>query len=204
MKAWFAAIALLFAAPALAVAQPQDISRPGTVPHAAARAGFPEQVGEFRRTHVLRFGENDISANYDLRRDGALLRLSIYIYPAPHVPRGDRVNACRAEMENIQAGIVDNHERARRLESGEAPALPETEAGLRLRVLHNVPMMWGDEFVDIRRESILYCYVGGDWLVKYFASASPRFPAAEIGPAIDAFMRAGPWPGRGVGAIASR
>lgn len=202
MKTWIAAIALLLASPA--AAQPQDISRPGTIAHPGARAGFPEQVGGFRRAQVFRYGENDISANYDLRRDGALLRLSIYIYPAARVAQGGRVNACRSELENIHAGIVGNHERARRLESGEAPSVPDSEAGLRLRVLHNVPMMWGDEFVDIRRESLLYCYVGGDWLVKYFASASARFPVDEIGPAIEAFVRDGSWPGRGPASIAMR
>jgi hypothetical protein len=68
MRRWFAAIALLLAAPALASTQPQDISQPGFVPHAGARAGFPEQVGELRRMHVVRYEENNLSANYDLRR----------------------------------------------------------------------------------------------------------------------------------------
>lgn len=136
MKFWITAIALLLAAPALA--QPQDISAPGTVPHTAARAGFPEQVGEFHRSHVLRYAENDLSGNYNLRRGEDFLRLSVYIYPAPRVPEAQRAAACREEMAAIDAQIRQTYKDAERLENGEAAALPGTVAGLRLRSVHRV------------------------------------------------------------------
>ena len=54
---------------------------------------------------------------------------------------------------------------------------------------------------ELRSESILYCYVGGDWLVKYRASSNAGF---EVGAIIDEFIRLGPWPGRRPGEIALR
>ena len=200
MKAWFAALALLLAMPALA--QPQDIDAPGTVPHAAARAGFPEQVGEFSRSHVLRYGRDDIGANYNLRRGDDFLRLSVYIYPAPRVPRRERAAACREVMAGIGREIDLLYPGAQRTESGEAAALQGTEPGLRLRSVHHLRMaIRGGTPEETRRESRLYCYVGGDWLVKYYASSNAAF---DVGEAIEAFLRDSPWPGRGPGSIATR
>ena len=54
---------------------------------------------------------------------------------------------------------------------------------------------------ELRSESILYCYVGGDWLVKYRATSSAGFETAAI---IDEFIRLGPWPGRRPAEIALR
>ena len=150
MKAWFAAVAFLLATPALA--QPQDISAPGIVPHAAAHAGFPEQVGAFRRSHVLRYAPDDISANYNLRRGDDFLRLSIYIYPAPPVPRERREAACREVMSSIGAEIGQRYPDAERTKSGAAAALPGTEPGLRLRSVHRLQMaLRGDAPEEVRR-----------------------------------------------------
>lgn len=197
MKFWITAIALLFAAPAFA--QPQDISAPGTVPHAAARAGFPEQVGEFHRSHVLRYAENDLSGNYNLRRGDNFLRLSVYIYPAPHVPEAQRAAICRDQMAQIDADIRGAYKDVERLENGEAAALPGTEAGLRLRSLHRLQVaLRTPEPEEVRRDSRLYCYVGGDWFVKFYASSNASF---DVAAAIDAFIAIGPWPGRGPGSV---
>ena len=200
MKAWLSAIALLFAAPA--AAQPQDISRPGWVAHPAAHAGFPEQVGDFRRAHVLRYGENDLSGNYDLRRGADFLRLSVYIYPAPRVPASERASVCSEIMAAIGNEISRTRSQAERVEAGDAPALPETEAGLRLRSVHRVRMaLRSREEEAVRRESRLYCYVAGDWLVKYYASSNADF---DVEDAIERFIRDGPWPNRGPASIALR
>jgi hypothetical protein len=204
MKIWFAAIALLFAAPALAVAQPQDVSAPGTVLHPAARAGFPERVGEFRRGQVFRFQEGDFGANYDLAQGDDRVRLSVYIYPAPHVSRSQRVSACQEMMQGVTAAIFQQHPDAELNEIGAAPAAPGIEPGLGLRTVHSFRFELrpvGEE--DARSESRLYCYVEGDWLVKYRVSSNAN-AALDVGALIDEFIRIGPWPGRGAGSIALR
>ena len=202
MKAWFAAIALSFAAPAIAAAQPQDISAPGTVAHPAAHAGFPEQVGPFRRVRVLRYGEGDISANYDLRQGDEFIRISVYIYPAPPASRAQRGAACEEHMAGVTNTIASQYPEAEMIESGAADALPGTEDGLRFRSVHRFRLaLRGPEPEEMRSESRLYCYVGGDWLVKYRISSTIDF---EVDALIDDFIRIGPWPGRGAGSIALR
>jgi hypothetical protein len=202
MKAWFAAIALLLAAPAFAAAQPEDIRAQGTVPHAAARAGFPERVGEFQRVRVLRYGEDDISANYDLRRGENFLRVSVYIYPAQPAPRAQRAAACEQHMTGVTDVIMRQYPGAEMTENGAAPALPGTEDGLRFRAVHHIRLaLRTSEPEDMRSESRLYCYVDDDWLVKYRISSNIDF---DVDALIEDFIRVGPWPGRGAGSIALR
>lgn len=201
MKAWIAAIALLLAGPA--AAQPQDISAPGTVSHVAARAGFPERVGRFERGQVLRFAERDLGANYDYRSGEDFIRLSVYIYPAPAVSRGQRTSVCEQIMSGVSGAIVQQYDGARMNESGAAPALPGVEPGLGLRTVHSIRVNLRGGPEDARSESRLYCFVGGDWLVKYRVSSNAG-TGLDVGALIDDFIRDGPWPGRGAGAIALR
>ena len=204
MKGWPVAIALLFAAPALAAAQPQDISAPGTIVHAEAHTGFPERVGAFRRAQVVRFGEGDIGANYDFERGDDFVRLSVYIYPAPPVAQDRQVATCQAVMQSVTNAIVQQYADAELNEAGAAPVVPGSVAGLGLRMVHSLRItLRGDEPEAARSESRLYCYVGGNWLVKYRVSSNAG-STLDIGALIDAFVRDGPWPGRGPGAIALR
>jgi hypothetical protein len=202
MRAWLVVIALLLLPTAPLAAQPQEITRPGTVAHPGAHAGFPEQVGEFRRSQVVRYAENNISANYNLRRGDDFLRLSVYIYPAPPVPREQRAAVCRDEMASIDSQIRQVYQDVERLENGEAAPLAGTEAGLRLHSRHRLSLaLRSPQAEEVNRDTRLYCYVGGDWLVKFYASSNSAFDADE---AIDSFIRIGPWPNRGPASIAMR
>jgi len=204
MKSWFAALALLLAAPALAAAQPRDISAPGTVPHAAAHAGFPERVGEFERSQVLRFDDRDIAANYNLERGSDFVRLSVYIYPAPRASGRERASTCQELMRGVSDAIFQQYPGAIVDESGAAPAVPDVEADLGLRSVHSIRVnLRGTQPEDARSESRLYCFVGGDWLVKYRVSTNAGSDI-DLGALIDDFIRRGPWPGRGPASIALR
>lgn len=56
-------------------------------------------------------------------------------------------------------------------------------------------MRFDGEIRPVRSEVHLYCYVAGDWFVKYRVTA----PLAVTAPAaVEAFIRTGPWPGRGM------
>lgn len=193
--------ALLAATPAVAQ---QRIDRPGPVPHAQARAIFPEQVGAFRRANVVSYRPDgsDISASYNLARDGGRVLITVYIYPAPRIVAGPgggdtaavaRASRCLAEFEGTNQAVARAHGGAQPLESGPAEAPAGVGAGLAHRSVFRLRANFDNRMQDIRSEAWLYCYVGGDWLVKYRASSSEGMDATAD---IEAFIAQGPWPGR--------
>ena len=198
MKAWFAAIALLVAVPA--AAQPQDITAAGAVRHATARAVFPEMVGEMRRIDVTRFSANDISASYELRLGDDYMRASVYIYPAPPAPAARRVAFCREHMAGVVDIVMRQYAGASEVENGAAAPVPGVDEGPGYRAVHEIEFPLRTRAPEpTRSESRLYCYVAGDWLVKYRVSANPDF---DVDALIEELVRSGPWPGRGPGSIA--
>lgn len=202
MKAWFAAFALLLAAPALAAAQPQDITAPGAVQHPAARAFFPEMVGEMRRISVTRYSANDISGSYELGLGDDYMRASVYIYPAPPGPAARRVAACRQHMAGVVDTVLRQYASAREVENGAAEPVPGVDEGLGYRAVHEIDFPLRTRAPEPTvSETRLYCNVAGDWLVKYRVSANPGFDVSEL---IEELVRSGPWPGRGPGGIAMR
>ena len=199
MKATILIAALLIALPAHAAAQ-QRIDAPGTVAHAAAGTGFPERIGEFRRASVTRFDDSgrDISASYNLVRPEGRLLISVYVYPASRggpAPAGAaaRTSLCQREFDAVRQVIAMQHKDASVVEAGDATAPAGTEPQLSHRSVFRFRTAFDDGIEDVRSEARLYCFVGGDWLVKYRATSPTAVNAAA---AIDAFIRAGPWPGR--------
>jgi len=202
---WIAA-ALLAAFAVPAAAQPRDIGRPGTVAHRAAGAHFPERIGELERQNVVQYDEagTNISAMYELHRGGDHLRLSVYVYPAAAVAAApgsgqaadvERANWCRTELDMV-GQVIENQPQyrgARRIEDGAAPAVEGVDRALSLRTIHSFTSAFFGPEQELRSSTDLYCYVGGQWQVKYRATFTPGFDATE---AIEQFIRSGPWPGR--------
>lgn len=206
MKAWIAAAALLFAAPL--AAKPQDITAPGTVAHRDARTGFPETIGDFRRISVTRYDPfgRDVSANYQLVRPEGQVRMSVYIYPADAfgpVPAGDdgMRGFCREHFEGVEAAIRQSHQGAERLETDPPSVRGGLDPDLAHRSRFRISADIGRGPEALVSEARLYCFAGGNWLVKYRISASAGLDASA---AIDNFVRLGPWPGYMPGEVASR
>ena len=201
---WLAAAWILVSfAPAAAQ---QRIDRPGTIDHVAADAHFPEQVGEFRRSTALQYDQrgDDMSASYVLAHGDDRLVVTVYVYPAVRTetgpgpaPSGEAARAalCRREFAGVGEAIETQpqYRGARRLEQGAAPAIEGVGADFALRSVHSFTAAFLGRDQEIRSETDLYCFVGGRWLVKYRASSSAGF---DVGPAIETFIRTGPWPGR--------
>lgn len=207
MKAMMRLAAALLLLPLTPAGAQQDITRRGTVPHEAARTGFPERVGEFRRAQVTRFDPDgrDISASYNLVRPGGRLLLSIYIYPAARVASAPgsgatadvaRAQLCRREFAGVHQAINVQYRGVTLIEQGPAPAVADVPSALSLRSVHQFRAQFDERMQDVRSETDLYCHVGGDWLVKYRVTA-PR--AFEDWSAVEGFIRSGPWPGRRLG-----
>jgi hypothetical protein len=194
--------ALRFLLPVMAAAvawQPaaaqREIVAQGTYLHGPARAAYPERVGKFRRSDIYQYDleGKDVSASYNLATPKGRLLVTVYIYPAaPAVPVA-RAGLCDEEFETVKSVISSQHDDAAPTEQGTALNVPGVAPGLRHRALYRFASPFDDKVQEIRSEVHLYCYVGGDWLVKYRVSA----PAGvETRGPVEAFIRNGPWPGR--------
>ncbi len=204
MKAAVPIAAALLAAPLSATLAQQRIDTPGTVDHRAARTGFPERVGEFRRANATRYDPDgrDISASYNLIRPEGRLLISVYVYPAPGAVAAPgsketgevaRATLCARDFQAAEQAIVQHNQGARLIERGRAAALPGTEPQLSHRAVYEFRTRFDAGVQEVRSEARLYCHVGGDWQVKYRITAPVALDARAV---IDAFVRAGPWPGR--------
>ena len=178
-----------------ASAQPTSVEQAGPYLQAASRTVFPEQVGDFRRSSMTRFDErgDDFSATYNLTGPKGRLVVSVYVYPAPYTPDADaREAACEASFRETTAAITAKPG-VRRIEQGPAPEVAGVARALRRHASYESRTLFDGSEQDVRTAADLYCYVAGNWLVKYRTTSHHRFDAR---PEIEQFIRTGPWPGR--------
>lgn len=193
MMRWLAASALLVAVPAAAQ---QAIQSTGSVAHEAARTSFPLRIGEFERRSVVSYdaARRDMSAEYVLTRGDQRLYVTVYVYPAAaHAAPADRQRFCRQSFDGALLAIRSRFPAAGTGGGTDPLPVDGSDAALRHRSVFAFRTDWFGAEQEVRSELDLYCYVGGDWLVKHRISGPATFP---LGDAIDTFIRTGPWPGR--------
>jgi hypothetical protein len=189
---------LVLLASAILGCQPADAQKPVETPgpyvHREAGAVFPLRVGEFQRSELYRYDEGgrDVSAAYNLATPEGRLLITVYIYPAAPAPPEARTEYCGREFDSVKAVIREQYEGSL-IEEGRALAVPGSEAARRHRASYRLSMKFDRGVQAVRSEAHLYCYVGGNWFVKYRITA----PIAVTAPgAVETFIRTGPWPGR--------
>lgn len=200
-------IAAALLAPCVAYGQ-ETIRTPGMVEHRAAQTGFPERIGEFRRSNATRYDADgrNISASYNLNRPEGRLLISVYIYPAGRVEAAPgsgesadlaRALLCRREFDGVIQAIVYQNKDAEAVRHHGPLAVSGTQPQLSHRAAYHFQTQFQSggqvSLQEVRSEARLYCYVGGDWQVKYRITAPTGL---DIDSAVEAFIRAGPWPGR--------
>ena len=195
---WNRARFLLLALATLAwqpVAAQREVAAEGAYVHGPARAVFPPQVGEFRRSTIYRYDEEgkNVSASYNLATPAGRLLITVYIYPAAAAARADRAKLCDEEFGTVNTAISSQHGDAAPVEQGSALPAEGVERSLGHRAVYRFASPFDDRVQEIRSEAHLYCYVGGDWLVKYRVSAPV---AVRANKQVKHFIRNGPWPGR--------
>ncbi|HEX8623277.1 MAG TPA: hypothetical protein VF718_15015 [Allosphingosinicella sp.] len=173
----------------------REVAVEGAYLHGPARAVFPVQVGGFRRSRLLQYDSEgrDVSASYDLATPAGRLLITVYIYPAAAAAPAARSLRCDEEFASANSAISSQHGNAAPVEQGAALPAEGIDRGLGHRSVYRFASPFDDRVQDIRSEAHLYCYVGGDWLVKYRVSAPV---AVETRGPVEAFIRNGPWPGR--------
>jgi len=148
----------------------------------------------------------DLSANYQLVRPDGQVRATIYIYPAapsaaaPTAPAA-RIRFCREHFEGVENSIRQTYKGADRLDGDPTPVRGGVAPGLAHRSSFRFSADIGRGIERLVSEARLYCFVSGNWLVKYRISASEGMDARG---AIESFVRLGPWPGQAPGEIALR
>lgn len=203
MSRWCLAAAALLLSPAAPVDAQRAIEQSGAYVHRATEAVFAERVGDFRRSDLYQYDEagDDVSATYNLMRPEGRLVLTVYVFPAPAPPSagspGERAAAkaslCGAMFEGAREVIAGQHAGARATEVGGATPAAGVAPALSRRSVYAFRMRFNGAEQEVRSEVDLYCYVRGDWMVKYRVTSAMAVPAAAP---IAEFIRTGPWPGR--------
>jgi len=179
-----------------AAAQSQLIEQSGPFRHVGSNTTFPEQFGDFARARIVSYDDpagEDISAGYGLAVPGARIAFTQYIYPAPAPTAGlTRERLCREEFDG-SAAEIDKHDNSHRLGEPSAPAVAGVPSGLSHRANYTFSLDLNGTPATLQSQIVLYCYVGGNWFVKYRASS---VPGVDLGGALTRFITSGPWPGR--------
>lgn len=179
--------------------QPAAAQRPvvaeGAYVHAAARAVFPLRVGEFHRTDIYQYDQagKDVSASYSLATPEGRLLITVYIYPAAAAAPAARAELCDQEFGAVNTAISSQHDNVPPVERGAGLRAEGIDRSLGHRSVYRFSSPFDDRVQEIRSEAHLYCYAGGDWLVKYRVSAPV---AVKTDKPVKRFIRDGPWPGR--------
>ena len=195
IAAIFAALPILIAG-ANAAAQSQLIEQVGPFRHVGSNTTFPERFGDFARARIVRYDDpagEDISAGYGLAVPGARIALTQYIYPAPAPTAAlTRERLCREEFDG-SAAEIDKHDNSHRLGEPAAPAVSGVASGLSHRASYTFSLDLNGTPTALQSQIALYCYVGGNWFVKYRASS---VPGADLDGTLARFITSGPWPGK--------
>jgi len=187
----------LIVAGSVATAEPQVIEQSGPFRHVGSNTSFPEQFGIFTRSRIVRYDDpmgEDISVGYGATvGDDRRVALTEFVYPAPQPAVGQsRQGLCRDEFD-LSAAEIQKHPNAQKL--GESPAPTMTGAvptnGYRATYTFSQPINGTQQ--TVQSQIVIYCYVGGNWFVKYRASA---LPGTDLNSALNAFITQGPWPAK--------
>ena len=172
------------------------VEQTGPFQHVGSGTLFPEQFGEFGRGRIVRYEDpagEDISVAYGTGSGGGQVVLTEYVYPAPAPPAGvSREELCNAEFDG-SAAEIDKHDGSRRLGEPAAPPVGGIAPALARRAKFIFDMESQGTPAMLQSELVLYCYVGGNWFLKYRATS---LPGTDLDGALTRFITAGPWPGK--------
>lgn len=188
-----AALSALIAAEA--AAQFQDVTQPGPFRHVGSNTTFPEQAGPYERGKVFRMddpaGEN-VAVGYQGQTSVGRVILMEFVYPAQG-QRPARADNCQADFDASKAAI-DKYRDARKLGDSTPPAMAGVPAGLSHQASYTFTAEMDGKPVTLRTDVVIYCYVAGNWFVKYRATSAAD---SDLNATLGQFITAtGPWPGR--------
>jgi hypothetical protein len=172
----------------------------GTVTHVATGFHFPAVVGDFNRVliHAFNSAATDVSISYATLKPGAQLAVTVYITPAPAVDPTSAAEAksCDQQFAAMDGRITKVHPEARQLVLGKVRSPSPEYVGTGRQVIYDYEDVFYGQKQTLRSETDLYCYVGGNWLIAYRATAPVK---VNYAPLLASFMRNLAWPPPGSG-----
>jgi hypothetical protein len=212
-QSWTAAIALAALAMPIAAGHAQTSAGPGpggsgnvkdlrnaTMTHLATGFHFPPEVAGFERVSVQAFNgaATDVSISYASLTPGAQLAVTVFVTPAPAVQASSAAEAqsCDQQFAAMDRRITKLHPDARQLVVGNVRSPSPQYAGTGKQVIYDYDDVFYGQKQTLRSETDLYCYVGGNWLVAFRATAPVK---VDYAPKLASFMRALAWPSPGMG-----
>lgn len=197
MRATYLALLAAVIVPVGPAAAQQELTGRGPIPHAAAGTTFPVAIGDFRRGRVVQFDAEgrDLSAGYELATPEGRITLTVYLYPPRDRGEADQAMKCRREFDaNVQeiSGVPLYTNMAQGAET-RARTMPGTGPDLSHATSFRFRVRFDGQEQAVQSFYRLYCFVGGDWMVKFRATGPD---GAAVEEAVDRFIPLSPWPGR--------
>lgn len=181
-------------------AQPQTIvQQSGTYTHRFSGTEFPEELVGFRRTNIRQYDATgrDVGVNYVRADESGLIYLTAYVYPSATARRSaQREKRCREDHGGASSAIAHGNPIPKIVLETAAPPLYGSQPQLAIQSRHRFRTAFNGVEQDVQAQLTLYCYVAGEWQLKYRVTA----PAGTSLESVDLFMNKGPWP-RGTNAL---
>jgi hypothetical protein len=171
--------------------QPYRVNITGTYKHPASGMEFPPEVGEFKRTLLVRYeGGRSVSARYAIEGASSRIEATVYVYPTRVEPSAARAVECGNQLDAATtdfARITPNLQRTG-TDDVTLDRTGTTHHGRRARFTFDEKV-----YTDTRpgaAEIYLFCNASDQWQVEYRFTHSSALDAAPI---IDDFMHRLAW-----------
>lgn len=180
---------------------PEVIQTKGLYTQPASGMRFPVRVGEFQRVTLLRYDlqERDVSAGYNLITPLCAIAATVYVYPAPSSvstgsPPGTipntRARLSQNEFNTRKQEILDSHSGARLIQEKGIRLLQGAKTYSGMMATFEFEDIFGGQDKLLLSDLYLFCYVEGDWIIKYRFTYPKNIEASKE---IENFMRNLKW-----------
>jgi len=205
----FPALFLFFGCPGvlLAAKTPAFKQLAGDVTeHAASGMRFPASVGGFKRVGVHEYDEtgNHVSVGYNLNLKNTqycLIAATVYVSPSPKVrsfgSRQNVVDSAKATLfknlyEENKRTIIRTRPNVKLLIEKASPPPNQSKQPEGMYAKFSYKEDFGEKNQPVESHLYLYCYVGGNWTVKYRITLREN-TSVEARQELDRFLKNFEW-----------
>lgn len=180
---------------------PGNIEVAGSYIHKPSGMMFPKTINDFQRVDVYQYDKEglDVSVGYNLFAPPRTIVATMYVYPAPKVvsigspPSVIAVAqdiAAKGEFESRKQEIMIAHPGAIIIEEKDVSLVQAGKTQLGKMATFQYEDVFLNKSQTVEGRVYLFCYVSGNWIIKYRFSYPKSFDATKD---IDDFMQGLSW-----------